>query len=263
MARAMGITPTDLGDRLHVLNARGLGLVGLSGIRTILEAAKTFSPEIVFLDPLYKIASGVENAAEDLKVTLNAFDEMAEATGAAIVYVHHDAKGFSGDRDIRDRGAGSNVLGRDYDACLTLTPHASEPDAVVVETLLRNYRPQEPFTVNWTEDATTGGYCFERSTAAPTKQTSTTARKQNETLFDALQSVALELLAAGPLPIAEFKAQIKTKAGLTRDRTDEFTRWLLLKAETPLDVYETRGKGQHIKYIGTTEQIARVKEQSW
>jgi hypothetical protein len=261
MATGLGLTPADLGDRLQIINARGLGLCGPEGIKRILEAVKPLEPDVICLDPLYKLLVGKENAAEDLKVTLNMFDELAEATGAAIVYVHHDAKGFSGDRDIRDRGAGSNVLGRDYDACVTLTPHASEPDAVVVETLLRNYRPQEPFTVTWTEDATSGGYCFiTRSDIAPTKQTSTTARKQNATPFDALQPVALELLAGSPLAISDFKHRMKTKCGLTRDRTDEFTRWSLLKAETPLDVYETRGKGKHVKYIGTAEQIAQIRD---
>ena len=111
----------------------GLGITGIDGIKKIEEIVKPYGPEVISLDPLYKIATGAENAAEDLKGILNAFDELSRATGAAIPFVHHDAKGASGDRDIRDRGAGSNVLGRDYDACITLTPHASEPDAVVVE----------------------------------------------------------------------------------------------------------------------------------
>ena len=80
---------------------------------------------------------------------MSAFDELAEQTGAAIIYVHHDTKGSPGDKDIRDRGAGSNVLGRDYDACVTLTAHASDPDATVVEVLLRNFPPQDPFTIAW------------------------------------------------------------------------------------------------------------------
>jgi hypothetical protein len=260
VATALGLTPADIGDRLQIINARGLGLSGPAGVKAVLEAVQPLAPDVICLDPLYKILEGRENAAEDLKVTLNLFDELAEVTGAAIVYVHHDPKGFSGDRDIRDRGAGSNVLGRDYDACIALTPHASEPDAVVVETLLRNYRPQEPVTIAWTENAATGGYCFDtRSDLAPTKQTSTTARKQSATPFEMLQPVALELLAGTPMAVSEFKSRIKAKAGLSRDRTDEFTRWALLKATPPLDVYETRGKGKHVKYIGTAEQILQMK----
>ena len=91
---------------------------------------------------------------------MGAFDELAEQTGAAIIYVHHDTKGSPGDKDIRDRGAGSNVLGRDYDACVTLTAHASDPDATVVEVLLRNYPPQDPFTIVWSCDEVPGGYRF-------------------------------------------------------------------------------------------------------
>ena len=58
----------------------------------------------------------------------------------------------------RDRGAGSNVLGRDYDACFTMTAHAQNNDAAVIDVLLRNYPPQDPFTVVWGCDD--NGYCF-------------------------------------------------------------------------------------------------------
>jgi RecA-family ATPase len=110
--------------------------------RSELLAAFKNKPEVIFFDPLYKLNEGVENAAEDMRTILAAFDMVAEETGAAIVYVHHDTKGNPGDRDIRDRGAGSNVLGRDYDACMTLTSHAQEDEAIVVDVLLRNYKPQ-------------------------------------------------------------------------------------------------------------------------
>ena len=78
------------------------------------------------------------------------FDALAEATGAAIAYVHHDAKGISSERNIRDRGAGSNVVGRDYDVCFTLTPHEEKETMAVAEVLLRNYAPQDPVVINWT-----------------------------------------------------------------------------------------------------------------
>jgi RecA-family ATPase len=107
LARAMRIRPDDLGDRLLIIPARGLGLVGADGLEQIRQAIAAFKPEVIMLDPLYKLAAGAENAAEDFKVLLNAFDQLAEQTGAAILYVHHDTKGSPGDKDIRDRGAGS------------------------------------------------------------------------------------------------------------------------------------------------------------
>jgi hypothetical protein len=259
MAAGLGLAPADLGDRLQIVNARGLGLCGAAGIRAIREAVQSFQPDVICLDPLYKLLDGKENAAEDLKITLNLFDELAEMTGAAVVYVHHDAKGFSGDRDIRDRGAGSNVLGRDYDTCITLTPHASEPNAVVVETLLRNYPPQEAFTTKWVEDTTTGGYYFAVTDLAPTKRTSANAKAKDDTPFDAHLPIALSLLKDGPQNITEFRDLLQEKTGMKRERCRQFVRWLLTKPNDPLDIFEPRSRGQHGKWIGTTDQLAKKK----
>ncbi len=259
MAAGLGISPQDIGDRLQIVNGRGLGICGSAGIEAILNTIRPLAPDVILLDPLYKLLDGKENAAEDLKVALNQFDQMAEATGAAVVYVHHDAKGFAGDRDIRDRGAGSNVLGRDYDAGIILTPHATEPNIIVVETLLRNYAPKEPFAIQWIENAITGGYCFTSSDITPTKQTSVTARKRVDEPFETYLPIATDMVENGPMGIRDFKDQLRTKAGLTRDRADAFARWALLQPGA-LDVHEDRGPGKHIKWIGTPEQIAKLRE---
>jgi hypothetical protein len=99
MAEALNIGPADLGDRLLIIPGRGRGLKGLEGLERIRTAAADFEPEVIMFDPLYKITEGAENAPEDFKVILNAFDELAEQTGAAILYVHHDTKGSPGDKD--------------------------------------------------------------------------------------------------------------------------------------------------------------------
>jgi len=138
----------DIGNRLHVMNGRGhdgLSVDAIAGVVQQLEA------DLVVFDPLYKLATGDENAAHDMKPVLASFDRLAQATGAAVLYIHHDPKGDASERDIRDRGAGSNVLGRDYDACITLTAHRDNPDTAVIGTLLRNYPPQDSFCATWTE----------------------------------------------------------------------------------------------------------------
>jgi putative DNA primase/helicase len=257
MATALGITTKDLGDRLKIVNGRGLGLCGAAGVRAIMEAAKPFTPDLMVFDPLYKISSGIENAAEDAKIMLGLFDELAETLGAAILYVHHDPKGTVGDRDIRDRGAGSNVISRDYDACFALTPHAAEPDAVVLEILTRNYPPQDPRTIQWAEDFATGGYRFDlRPDLEPTKRTSATKAKEIIP-FEDCWPTALSLFDGGPREITHFRDLVQAKLNINRDRTRAFVRWALLKPNDPLAVYETRGKGTHEKWIGTADQIAR------
>ncbi|MCX5847727.1 MAG: AAA family ATPase [Deltaproteobacteria bacterium] len=250
MAKAMGITATDLGDRFTILNARGLGIAGPEGIEKIGLIAANINPEIISFDPLYKVATGAENAAEDLKGILNCFDELAKKTGAAILYVHHDPKGNSGDRDVRDRGAGSNVLGRDYDAAITLTPHATELDAAVVETLLRNYRPQEPFTIQWIEDQDTGGYRFEeRPDILPEKKTSKT-RTQAPALSVYLPA-SLSILGDEEMEIAPFKEVFKKQTGLGDNRVRDFISWATSGGNPYLITREERGIGKHKKWVKT------------
>jgi len=253
MAKALGIMPGDLGDRFNILNARGLGIAGPEGIAKIGLIAAGINPEIISFDPLYKVATGAENTAEDLKGTLNCFDELAKKTGAAILYVHHDAKGNSGDRDVRDRGAGSNVLGRDYDAAITLTPHATEPEAAVVETLLRNYRPQEPFTILWIEDEETGGYRFEtRSEISPTKKTSQT--KQQAPALSLYLPTSLSILGDEEIEIATFKEAFKQQTGLSNNRIRDFINWATSGGSPYIITREERGKGIHRKWVKAGRQ---------
>src|SRR5208337_4163966 len=56
MIRALGINSADIGNRLNILNGRGLGLTGATGIERIQTAVLKFHPEIIVFDPLYKIA---------------------------------------------------------------------------------------------------------------------------------------------------------------------------------------------------------------
>jgi RecA-family ATPase len=154
IARAIGTDAATIGENLYILNARGTEFA----FDHIAAIAKKVRAEIIIFDPLFKILTGDENKACDVKPVLHAFDKLCESTGAAIIYTHHDSKGQAGDRDTRDRGAGSNVLGRDYDACVTLTSHKDAEDHVVLQTLLRNYAPQAAFTVRWSERG-----CFERA----------------------------------------------------------------------------------------------------
>ncbi len=260
MARALGVTGKDLGDRLQILNARGMGLTGIAGIEKIKQIVDSYHPEVISFDPLYKISSGAENAAEDLKPILNAFDELAEQTGAAIIYVHHDPKGFSGDRDVRDRGAGSNVLGRDYDACITLTPHATEQDAAVVEFLLRNYRPIDPLVALWAEEDETGGYCFDLAFGiVPTKKTSANGKRQDLPALETYLPAALDIVKGGPIGIAVFKDKFREKTRATHDRVRSFCDWATSGISPALDTIENRGRGQHEKLIGVPQQIDRLR----
>lgn len=247
LAGALRIQPEDLGDRLRILNARGLGITGTAGLEKITPELMTLEPDVIAIDPLYKLTTGVENAAEDAKIILNAFDVLAEKTGAAVLFVHHDSKGSPGDRDIRDRGAGSNVLGRDYDACFALTSHAIEEDAIVVETLLRNYRPQEPLVIEWSEEDG-GNYCFaERVDMIPEKKTSKTrAAKPPMTAY---LPQALTILNGNEMEVVPFKVAFKELTGIGDNRIRAFMNWATAGGNPPLLTRSERGYGVHRKWI--------------
>lgn len=156
MAKRMGVT--DIRHNLHIINARGLPLDDV--FAAVLHYADVFKIEVLAFDPFYKMHTGDENSAMDVKPLLQRFDEIAERTGAAVLYVHHDPKGAAGEKNIRDRGAGSNVVSRDYDACFTLTPGKREGD-IVAECLMRNYKPQDPVALHWDD----GKFTWDTETA--------------------------------------------------------------------------------------------------
>ncbi len=247
MCQALGITADDLGDRMHILNARGSGLSGCKAIEEIKTYAEITNPDLITIDPLYKILEGDENSngRDGMKGTLAAIDELAETFEAAVGYVHHDPKGSVGERAVIDRGAGGGILARDFDSSLVITPHASEDDSYVIELVLRNYRPQEPKVIKW-EESDTGAYCFTLSTGiAPTKMTSKTKRVTH--LSDYLP-IALGILR-DEMSITDFKAEFKARSGLGDNRIRDFVNWATAGNSPPLITREERGNRRHEKWI--------------
>ena len=143
MAAAMNIGRDEIAD-LHFANTRGLAVADMP--TAIIQTAKVLRPALIIVDPLYFLHDGDENAAKDMMPVVRDFQRMMKETGAALIMVHHDAKGKAGDRNIRDRGAGSSVFGRACDSRIVLTPHAESADHVCVETMARNFKPRPGFT---------------------------------------------------------------------------------------------------------------------
>lgn len=125
----------DLKKNLHVLNLRG-NIVLTAGLKVLVEctaekiankAALARVDDVrgfysaIIADPFYMCFNGDENNSGDVKEALRYFLELIEATGAALIYVHHHAKGPKGAMDSIDRGAGSGVHGRMPDSILDIT----------------------------------------------------------------------------------------------------------------------------------------------
>jgi len=149
MCQALQIDAGALGDRLAILNGRGKGVT----LEQIEREAVKHGAELIILDPLYKLDGGADECDQSERKRLIAeLEAIGERTGAALVYVHHDGKGQAGDRDIRDRGAGSSIINRDVDATLALTRWGNQKDEdaenlTVLSVLARNSPPRPDLTL--------------------------------------------------------------------------------------------------------------------
>lgn len=250
VARTLGITADDLGGRLGIVNGRGAGIMP----DDLLRLAMSFGADLIIVDPLYKVTEGDENSARDIKPTLAAFDRIATETGAAVLWVHHDAKGAPGERDTRDRGAGSNVLVRDVDQLFTLAPHRDTDGATVLETLARNYADDGPRVIVW-ED---GAFRVDHSLDAVPESGMDRIRKRNaRPPVEDLTGAALDALRRdGPLPAARFMPLLYSLAG-TQQRARELKS--VLMASGAVEKHEDRGRGRYTLLYGTPNQIRALE----
>jgi hypothetical protein len=143
-ARGMAAEP----GRLSLANLRGKAAAFRLLIPQIREAAGTDFALIV-LDPVYKLYGGAdENKAGDVAELLNALEELAVASGAAVAFGAHFSKGNQSQKESIDRISGSGVFARDPDSLLIFTRH-EEQDAFTIDATLRNFPPTDPFVVRW------------------------------------------------------------------------------------------------------------------
>ena len=104
-----------------------------------IQTIKNFSPDMVIVDPFYKLGGDYdENDAGSVGLVLDMMETFSERLDCAFVYAHHFSKGNKAETDHIDRASGSGVFARDPDAILTLTPHEEEYH-LVLEATLRNF----------------------------------------------------------------------------------------------------------------------------
>lgn len=115
---ALGITA---GNNLTVWNLRGYATQMDKLTPKLIRRARKINPEIVIIDPIYKVLTGDENSAEQMARFCNEFDKLCTQLGASTIYCHHHSKGAQGGKASMDRASGSGVFARDADALLDLT----------------------------------------------------------------------------------------------------------------------------------------------
>lgn len=207
MANALGLSWEDHADYFSYANTRGVS-------PTMSEVAKMAVErecQVLVLDPLYTMMEGDENKLADVRPIIDEMKELVNKHNLCVIYVHHDAKGVAGQRQLVDRGSGSGGLARNYDAGIFLTAHRDEDDAYVMETVFRNYRDWEPTTIGWREG------CFMETDLPPVIQTANIRDSEvNKKSLEYHEPAALKILLWGPMPGAEYKDKIKNNLGVTR-----------------------------------------------
>lgn len=105
--------------------------------------------DLIIVDPIYKALGGLEeNSASDMAELMYTIEHLSAETRAAVVFGAHFSKGAQAQKEPKDRISGSGVFGRDPDAIMTMTRHAS-PLSYVVESDLRYVKPLDDFVVTW------------------------------------------------------------------------------------------------------------------
>jgi len=207
MMNALGLTPDDIGDRLEIVNGRGFKFRPTHW-QELVRMVKDSGTELLLLDPFYRFLTGNESDPEAVKALLEVFDEVAEA-GCTVVYSHHSAKGFAGDRQAIDRASGTGILARDFDTQITLTPHVQD-GLIVLEPICRNYPPQDAKTIAFNEQG-----CFELSDVAPIVRTSRNTDRTGKAGPQLTSEDALRIIRAhGPMLANLCKAELR-KGGFT------------------------------------------------
>jgi len=147
VAKAMGVTIEP--GQITLWNLRGHAADFRQLIPKIIERARAENFALIVLDPIYKLYGNTdENSASNVALLLNALEQLATETGAAIAFGAHFAKGNAAGKEAIDRISGSGVFARDPDSLLIFTKHETD-DAFTVEPILRNFAPVKPFVVRW------------------------------------------------------------------------------------------------------------------
>lgn len=149
VARALELTIDDYAEFIDVVSLRG----DWKSMEELLCAATDVMPGeyvLIIVDSKYRLGTMTtdENGNGHETQFYNRADRMAEITGAAIMFVHHQTKGDQSGKRVTDLGAGGGAQSRAADAHLALREHEDEGVAVI-EAALRSFPPLEPLAIRW------------------------------------------------------------------------------------------------------------------
>lgn len=154
----MRIGPEELREKLTILNLRDVEIT-ISQLFELISRNGGF--DLVIIDPIYTLGDvNDENNAAEVRRFLKEIGRLSNETGAAVVCIHHHAKGQQGGKKAIDRASGSGVFGRWFDAVADLTTlhipdgvgeQSRTPESVPMrlEYDVRNFKQPKPLSVWW------------------------------------------------------------------------------------------------------------------
>ena len=107
-------------EDIDIWNLRGKAMPMTELAPRLIRRASKRRYSAVIIDPIYKVITGDENAADQMARFCNQFDRVCSELGAAVVYCHHHSKGDQGQKRASDRASGSGVFARDPDALIDM-----------------------------------------------------------------------------------------------------------------------------------------------
>jgi len=219
----------------------------------------TLKPEVIIIDPIYKVEAFDELSTVQVKEVLAGLDRLTAETGAAVVYCHHDRKGVAGDLDLVDRGSGSGVFGRDWDALFALSEHAYDPKVTVLHAAFRNFAsPREPYAVEFHYPI------FIPSDEAAIPRTSDYRNPTSAVDLETFDERALVFLREKPIPVTMFKSHLESKAdsGLKLTQTRARALFDSLKQKGLIAVHRPQRKPGSMDLVGLAEHIAELEREA-
>lgn len=147
VAAARGVNLRDLDQWLEVVPLRGQDM-DLYKLEPQLRAMQDVA--LCVLDPLYRLLPA--NTSENDNAAIGRFysklDNIAAATGSAMICIHHANKSNQSGMAVTSVGSGAGSMSRAVDSYIILRNH-EEDDVVVLDGALRSFPPLTPACYRW------------------------------------------------------------------------------------------------------------------
>lgn len=139
----------EIGDSFDIWNLRDKNKPLPDLMPELVRQIEGEGYSLIVPDPIYKaLGDRDENKAGDIGALCGELGAISSATGAAVIWGNHFAKGNAAGKNAIDRVSGSGVWARDPDTLIIATPHTDE-GAFSVEVISRNFPTPDPFCIVW------------------------------------------------------------------------------------------------------------------